>query len=83
MQLLNVNAWCAYTGGAFFFRERLAGLELNVPSLPGFLRGRFGRQSNHTGLDYLDPEEDLDLAPEFVGATRPPQGGYQNLPGGD
>ena len=62
------------------FRDRLAALDLRVPPA---LVGRFGRRRDHGGLDYLDPEEDLDLAPEFVGATRPPQGQYQNLPSGE
>ena len=71
-----------HAGGAFVFRDRLAQMDLRVPEF--LTRGfNFRRRGGHTGLDYLDPEEDLDLAPEFVGATRPPQGGYQNLPGND
>lgn len=69
-------------GAAYVFRYELARMDLRVPE--GITRRLpFGRRGHHGGLDYLDPEEDQDLAPEFVGATRPPQGGYQNLPGGD
>lgn len=70
----------ASAGLAFFYRERLAAIDFKVPAA---IRRRLSGRANASGLDYLDPEEDLDLAPEFVGATRPPQGRYQNLPGAD
>jgi len=33
------------------------------------------------GLGSLDPEENLEIGPEFVGATRHPQGNYEPLRG--
>lgn len=33
------------------------------------------------GLGSLDPEENLEIGPEFVGATRHPQGPYEPLRG--
>lgn len=33
------------------------------------------------GLGNLDPEESLEIGPEFVGATRHPQGPYEPLRG--
>ncbi|KAK9789369.1 hypothetical protein WJX73_005379 [Symbiochloris irregularis] len=76
--VLSLVAVGGIAGGAFVFRDRLADMDIRVPD---FVTRAFNRRGGHSGLDYLDPEEDLDLAPEFVGATRPPQGGYQNLPG--
>lgn len=46
------------------------------------IRSRFGGGSaGYGGLDHLDPEENLDLSPEFLGATaaRHPQGPYRPL----
>ena len=75
--MLAANAVAGYV-----FREAIAD---NVPQFGNLLdtvRSRFGgRGDGFGGLDHLDPEENLDLSPEFLGATAPrhPQGPYRPL----
>jgi len=69
---------------SFVFRETILD---NFPQLGNTvdnIRSRFGGGGNsYSGLDHLDPEENLDLSPEFLGATAPrhPQGPYNPLGG--
>ncbi len=69
----------------YVFRETILD---NFPQLGNTvdnLRARFGGGGeSYGGLDHLDPEENLDLSPEFLGATaaRHPQGPYNPLQGG-
>ena len=50
-----------------------------IESIKSRLRGEAGSGQRFTGLDTLDPEENLELAPDFVSANR---GRYETLPGG-
>ena len=55
-------------------------LEDAFESLRSRLRGDGGGSGQRfAGLDTLDPEENLELAPDFVSANR---GRYETLPGG-
>ena len=69
-------------GASFVFRNAIAD---NVPQLGELvdgIRARFGRRGDgFDGLDQIDPEDNLDLSPEFLGATAPrhPQGAYRPL----
>ncbi|BDA49076.1 probable Sushi, von Willebrand factor type A, EGF and pentraxin pentraxin domain-containing protein at C-terminar half [Coccomyxa sp. Obi] len=73
-------------GVGILYREALMdafpAVEQRVRGLGDRLRGR-QRSSLYQGLDTLDPEERLDISPEFVGAVRHPQGPYAPLNGQD
>lgn len=68
---------------AFLYRETLSDNFPQVGNAVESLRSRFGGGGGggYGGLDHLDPEESLDLSPEFLGATavRHPQGPYRPL----
>ena len=73
---------CADAGVGFVFRHSIADNVPQVGNLVDSIRARFGgRGDGFSGLDHLDPEENLDLSPEFLGATAPrhPQGPYRPL----
>ena len=68
----------------FVFREAILDNFPQVGNVWDSLRSRFGGGGDsYGGLDHLDPEENLDLSPEFLGATAPrhPQGPYNPLEG--
>lgn len=50
-----------------------------MESIRSRLSGNNGSGQRFAGLDTLDPEENLELAPDFVSANR---GRYETLPGG-
>ncbi|KAK9918751.1 hypothetical protein WJX75_006574 [Coccomyxa subellipsoidea] len=61
-------------------REAFPGVGDSVRDLGSRLRGR-QRSALYQGLDTLDPEERLDISPEFVGAVGHHQGPYAPLNG--
>ena len=74
-------AW-SLAGAGFVFRHTIADNVPQVGNLFESIRAKFSRRSDgFGGLDHLDPEENLDLSPEFLGATAPrhPQGPYRPL----
>ena len=66
----------------FIFREQLSDNFPQLGNMVESVRGRFqSRSGTYGGLDHLDPEENIDLSPDFLGATGAPhhQGPYQPL----
>ncbi|KAK9814590.1 hypothetical protein WJX72_008328 [[Myrmecia] bisecta] len=62
--------------------DNFPGIERGMFALRSRFRGR-GAIPAYMGLDHLDPEENAELAPEFVGASHPVgagRGTYQPMP---
>ena len=71
-----------FAGVGFVFRGTISDNFPQVGNMVDGIRSRLGgRSDGFGGLDHLDPEENLDLSPEFLGATAPrhPQGPYRPL----
>ena len=62
------------------FREQLSDNFPQFGNLVDSVKSRFqSRSGTYGGLDHLDAEDNIDLSPDFLGATGAPQGPYRPL----